>query len=110
MIISPFIISIWIKEAIVIPTYLILLTGIVTLLRIFATFYSFFLNGIGNLNTYISILVISVLVKIPLSYFFVDLGFGINSVIISTLILMLLWVIIIPYKCYALVNKLSENE
>ncbi|WP_396160853.1 lipopolysaccharide biosynthesis protein [Flavobacterium sp.] len=110
MIISPFIISIWIKEAIIIPTYLILLTGIVTLLRIFATFYSFFLNGIGDLNTYISILIISVLVKIPLSYFFVDLGFGINSVVISTLILMLLWVIIIPYKCYALVNKLSENE
>ena len=110
MIISPFIISIWINEAIIIPTYLILLTGIVTLLRIFATFYSFFLNGIGNLNTYISILVISVLVKIPLSYFFVDLGFGINSVVISTLILMLLWVIVIPYKCYALVNKLSENE
>ncbi|HBK83021.1 MAG TPA: hypothetical protein DDZ41_05395 [Flavobacterium sp.] len=110
IIVSPFIISIWIKEDIIIPTYLILLTGIVTLLRIFATFYSFFLNGIGNLNTYISILVISVVVKIPLSYFFVDLDFGINSVMISTLILMLFWVIIIPYKCYALVNKLSDNE
>lgn len=110
VVISPFIISIWIKDAIDIPEFLILLTGIVTLLRVFAVFYSFFLNGIGNLNTYIYILVISVLVKIPLSYFFVDLGFGINSVVISTLILMLFWVIIIPYKCYALVYKLIENE
>lgn len=110
IVISPFIISIWIKDALIIPSYLILLTGIVTLLRIYATFYSFFLNGIGNLNTYIYILIISVLLKIPLSYFFVDLGFGINSVVISTLILMLFWVVIIPYKCYALVNKLSENE
>ena len=110
VVISPFIISIWIKDPIVIPQYLILLTGIVTLLRIFAAFYSFFLNGIGNLNAYIYILVISVIIKIPLSYFFVDLGFGINSVVISTLILMLFWVVIIPYKCYDLVNKLIENE
>lgn len=110
VIISPSIISLWIKDAIMIPKYLILLTGVVTLLRIFATFYSFFLNGIGNLNTYIYILVISVVLKIPLSYFFVDLGFGINSVVISTLFLMLIWVIIIPYKSYTLVNKLSENE
>lgn len=110
VVISPFIISIWIKDPIVIPQYLILLTGIVTLLRIFAAFYSFFLNGIGNLNAYIYILVISVVIKIPLSYFFVDLGFGINSVVISTLILMLFWVVIIPYKCYDLVNKLIENE
>ncbi len=110
VLISPYIISVWIKDALQIPKYLLLLTGIVTLLRIFASFYSFFLNGIGNLNTYIYILIISVLIKIPLSYFFVDLGLGINSVIISTLILMLIWVIILPYKCYALVNKLGENE
>ena len=110
VLISPFVISVWIKDAVQIPQYLLLLTGIVTLLRIFTSFYSFFLNGIGNLNTYIYILIISVLIKIPLSYFFVDLGFGINSVVISTLILMLIWVLILPYKCYALVNKLGENE
>lgn len=110
VLISPYIISLWIKEPIVIPKYLILLTGIVTLFRIYTTFYSFFLNGIGDLNVYIYVLILSVLIKIPLSYYFVDLGFGINSVVISSIILMLVWALIIPFKCYSLVNKLGKNE
>lgn len=110
VLISPFVISLWIKESVEVPKYLILLTGIVTLLRIFTTFYSFFLNGVGNLTLYISILIISMLIKIPLSYFFVDLGFRVNSVVISSIIILLFWVIIIPYKCYSLVNKIEENE
>ena len=92
VLISPYIISFWIKEPLEIPRYLILLTGIVTLLRIYSTFYAFFLYGIGNLNTYIYILLISVIIKIPLSYYFVDLRFGINSVVISSIILMLFWI------------------
>lgn len=105
VLISPYIISLWIKEPIVIPKYLILLTGIVTLLRIFTNFYAFFLYGIGNLNLYIYILLISVLIKIPLSYYFVNLGYGINSVVISSLVLMTIWMMIIPYKCYKLVKE-----
>jgi O-antigen/teichoic acid export membrane protein len=108
--ISPYIIAVWIKEPIQIPKYLILLTGIVTMIRIYVTFFSFFLNGIGNLNIYLYVLLISVLIKIPLTYFFVDLDFGINSVVIASIILMLGWTFIIPYKCYALVNKLQNNE
>jgi O-antigen/teichoic acid export membrane protein len=110
VLISPYIIFLWIKEPIIIPSYLILLTAIFTLLRIYATFFTFFLNGVGNLNTYIYLLIISVIIKIPLAYYFIDLGFGINSVVISSIILMLAWVLIIPFKCYSLVNKLGENE
>lgn len=107
VLISPYIISLWIKELIVIPKYLILLTGIVTLLRIFTNFYAFFLYGIGNLNLYIYILLISVIVKIPLSYYFVDLGFGINSVVISSILLMVIWMLIIPHKCYNLIRNIK---
>jgi O-antigen/teichoic acid export membrane protein len=107
ILISPYIISLWIKEPIAIPKYLILLTGIVTLLRIFTNFYAFFLYGIGNLNLYIYILLISVLIKIPLSYYFLGLGFGINSVVISSLVLMTIWMMIIPYKCYNLIRNIK---
>lgn len=107
ILISPYIISIWIKEPLEIPKYLILLTGIVTLLRIYTNFYAFFLYGIGNLNLYIYILLISVLIKIPLSYYFVNLGYGINSVVISSLLLMTIWMMVIPYKCYKLVKEVS---
>lgn len=110
ILVSPHIVIFWIKVPLEIPDYLILLTGVFILLRIFTTFYTFFLNGIGNLNVYIYVLIISVIIKIPLSYYFVDLGFGINSVVISSITLMLFWTMIIPYKCYSLVNKLKNNE
>jgi O-antigen/teichoic acid export membrane protein len=106
----PFLISIWIKEKLEIPNHLILYIGIATSLRIFVTFYTFFLSGIGKLNKYILILLISVILKIPLTYYLIHLDFGINSVVVSTLILMLLWVGFIPHECYLIVNKLKKNE
>lgn len=106
---TPFIVSIWIKENIEIPKYLILFTTLVTILKIYTSFYTFFLNGIGKLNFYITILIISLIIKIPLSYYFVDLGFGINSVLLSSLVIVSFWAILIPYKCY-LITKSVNNE
>lgn len=106
----PFLLSIWLKEKIEYPNHFVLLLTLVTLIRIYVTFYTFFLNGIGKLNLYILFIVLSVLIKIPLSYFFVDLGFGINSVVLSSLVIMALWVIFIPYKCYKIVNSIAINE
>jgi O-antigen/teichoic acid export membrane protein len=107
---SPYIISIWISQPVDIPTHLILWVAIVTLLRIFVSFYTFFLNGIGNLNKYMLLLLASVILKIPLSYWLISMNFGINSVILSTLILMLFWMVLIPHQCYDLVYKLKKNE
>jgi O-antigen/teichoic acid export membrane protein len=104
----PFVISIWIKDVITLPDGLILFSAIATILRVFVTFYTFFLNGIGKLNKYIILLLLSVVLKIPLSYFFINLGWGINSVVISTLIILLIWVIYIPLECYKIVNKINE--
>lgn len=106
----PFILSIWLKETIVYPNHFILTISILTLLRIYVTFYTFFLNGIGQLKFYMLLILFSVLIKIPLSYFFVDLGLDINSVVLSSLLIMLVWVIFIPYKCYKIVKTISLDE
>lgn len=103
----PFILSIWLQEEIIYPNHFILIISILTLLRIYVTFYTFFLNGIGELKFYMLFILFSVVVKIPLSYFFVDLGLDINSVVLSSLLIMLVWVIFIPYKCYKIVNSIS---
>lgn len=108
--ICPFVISIWIKGQVTVPKGLILYAAVATIFRIFVTFYTFFLNGIGKLNKYIILLLFSVIVKIPLSYFFIKLGFGINSVMISTLIILLVWVIYIPLECYNIVYKIKSDE
>ena len=108
ILICPFIISIWIQGSLEIPDNLILYVGIITLMRIFAAFYSYFLNGIGKLNKYIFLIIISVLLKIPLTYYLIYHQFGINSVVISTLILMLSWIIFIPLESYIIVKKLRK--
>lgn len=106
----PFIISVWIRQKINIPVNLILYVTIVTSLRIFVSFYSFFLYGVEKINRYIIVLLLSVVIKIPLTFFLIHLGFEINSVAIATLLIMLFWVIIIPQECYSIVNKLKKNE
>lgn len=104
----PFIISIWIHDKIIIPDNLILYISLVTALRIFVSFYSFFLYGVEKINNYIIILVISVVIKIPLTYYFIHLDFGINSVILSTLFIMILWIIFIPLECYKILSKIKK--
>jgi O-antigen/teichoic acid export membrane protein len=108
--ICPFIISVWIKQKINIPENLILYVAIVTALRIFVSFYSFFLYGVEKINMYIIVLVLSVVIKIPLTFFLIHLGFGINSVAIATLLILLVWIIIIPFQCYKLTNKLKKTN
>ncbi|MEO4007216.1 oligosaccharide flippase family protein [Flavobacterium sp. CAU 1735] len=106
--ICPFIISIWIKEPLLIPDNLVLLIAIITAIRIFTTFYTNFLNGIGRLNRYTVIIVVSLIVKIPLTYFLISLGYGINSVAISTVCILIFWLIFIPLECYSIVRRISK--
>ncbi len=105
---TPFIISIWLKENITLPENLVLLTTIVTALKIYVSFYTFFLNGIGKLDFYITIIIISLLIKIPLTFYFVDLNFGINSVLLSSFVIVLIWTLLIPYKCYKITESLNK--
>lgn len=106
----PFIVSIWIKQPINLPNNLVMWVAIVAILRIFITFYTFFLYGTGHLNRFLNLLIISVLVKLPLSYLFIYLHFGINSVVISTFIILLSWIIFIPWECYQIVNRIKKHE
>jgi hypothetical protein len=106
--ICPFIISIWIKEPLLIPDYLIFLIAIITAIRIFTTFYTNFLNGIGRLNRYTIIILLSLFLKIPLTYFLISLGYGINSVAISTVCILVFWIIFIPFECYSIVRNIPK--
>ena len=106
----PWIISIWIKGNLNIPNYLITYIALVTLIRIFTAFYSYFLNGIGKLNNYTLLICVSVCLKVPVTLFLINKGYGINSVVIATILLMLSWVIFIPLESYNIVKKLKENS
>ncbi len=107
MLLCPFVLKIWIKETINVPAYFILLTALVATLRIFTVFYTYFLYGVGQLNLFILVLILSVVIKVPLSYLFIKLGFGINGVVWSSIVILILWAIIFPLKSYRIISKIN---
>lgn len=103
------IMKIWISEDFVVPTFLLVTIGIMTGLRVFTTFYSYFFFGIGNLRTYLLLLAVSVLLKIPLSWLFIQFGFGISSVVIASGLCLLVWSVIQPLEAYKTVSKMKNQ-
>ena len=104
--IAPQVMQLWVGEAIAIPQMLIVVTAIMTALRIFTLFYSYFFNGIGKLKSYLILLVVSVLLKLPLSYLFIKLNYGLSSVVIASALCLLLWSVVQPIDAYRTVKTL----
>ncbi|ESU24182.1 hypothetical protein FEDK69T_06190 [Flavobacterium enshiense DK69] len=110
MLLAPYIFKIWISKDFVVPQFLLIMVTIMTALRIFSSFYSYFFNGIGNLKSYLLLLSASVLLKVPLSYFLITEGFGISSVVMSSGIFLLFWSILQPIEAYNIVSDLKIKE
>ena len=104
------IMKIWISKDFSVPVFFLIVVSIMTSLRIFTTFYSYFFNGIGNLKSYLLLLTFSVMLKLPLSYFFIKLNFGISSVVMSSGICLLIWSIIQPFEAYKIVSNIEKIE
>lgn len=104
------IMKIWIGNDFVVPQFLLITVAIMTSLRIFTTFYSYFFNGIGNLRSYLLLLSASVILKIPLSYLFIKLDFGVSSVVLSSVSCLLVWSFLQPIEAYKIVSTLNKNE
>ncbi|WP_348812035.1 lipopolysaccharide biosynthesis protein [Flavobacterium maritimum] len=104
------IMKLWISKDFVVSPFLLVVVSILTSLRILTTFYSYFFNGIGNLRSYLLLLATSVLLKIPLSYFFIKLDFGVSSVALSSIICLLIWSIVQPIEAYKIVSNIKKHE
>ncbi|VXC02597.1 conserved membrane hypothetical protein [Flavobacterium sp. 9AF] len=90
------------------PHYFILTFAIITLLRLYNTFFTFFLNGIGELSLFIKILIFSSVIKIPLCYLFINFIKldVLNSITVSTIIILILWTILIPQYSNKIISRL----
>ncbi len=110
VLIAPPVFKLWISKDFSVPLFLLITVAIMTALRIFSTFYSYFFSGIGNLKSYLLLLSASVVVKIPLSYYFITLGFGIPSVVMASGFCLLVWCILQPIQAYKIVSKLKIDE
>jgi O-antigen/teichoic acid export membrane protein len=104
------IMEIWIGKSFNPPTALISTICILTSLRIFTTFYSYFFNGTGNLKSYLFLLFISVILKLPLSYIFVKNDFGSISVVLASIVCLTAWSILQPAEAYKVIRTLEKPE
>lgn len=110
VLLGPWIFRIWIGKEFSVSYFLLAMVAIMTALRIFSTFYSYFFSGIGNLKSYLLLLSTSVLLKIPLSWLFIKSGFGISAVVLASGVCLLVWCVIQPLEAYRIVYKLRVHE
>ncbi len=102
--------TVWIAKDFNPPLLLLIFVALMTALRIFTAFYGYFFNGIGNLKSYLLLLSGSVLIKLPLSYLFIKLNFGISSVVIASSCCLLIWSFVQPMEAYKIVSDLKKHE
>lgn len=102
---APFVFPIWISQNFTYSNSLFISIGILTVFRLYSLFYGFFLSGIGKLKYYIITLILSVILKLPLTILLIELDFGIASVAIASSILVFFWCIFQPIESYTLIKE-----
>ncbi|MDZ4666603.1 MAG: MATE family efflux transporter [bacterium] len=89
---------------------LVILYGVFASLSSFNNIFSYFLNGVGALRVQLIASVILSIVSIPLSVFMCKLpGLGVNGVLVSNIICLLVSAIIGPLQCYFLIYKKARG-
>ncbi len=104
--ISKFLYSFWLGEKVKIPFQLSGLICIYTLLMVYLTPYNYFLNGTGKIKLQLYQSVLMAIINIPVSIFFAkSLNFGVNGIIIGTIICVIPGVILSRIQFFKIVTS-----
>jgi len=110
LLISPMIFKIWIGENVVISFTLTFYISIFFIISILYSPFNYILNGIGKIQIQVYYFLIASLVNIPLSIFLAkNLGFGVNGIILSSIICILPLLIILPIQYYKIIYKKANG-
>lgn len=101
---SNIILFFWINKENYVNFLVIASVVFMTIFRISFTFYANFFNGIGKLNSQIIMMGIAAIMKIPLSIFLFNRGFGIESVMITTCSFLLISSLLLFLQSKAIIN------
>lgn len=88
--------------------YLIIMMFIV-LFRIYFTFYANFFNAINRLKSQIIIMGITATLKIPLTLFLLQNGFGLYGIFLQLLFFMLIWGLYFKIESSIVINKMINE-
>jgi len=97
--------SFWIGDQVIVPISLSISMAFYVTILTFNMIYSHFINGVGKIKLNLIFSIISMVINIPLSLFFVKiLNFGSAGVILATCVCLLYALPFLPIQYYKLVN------
>jgi len=102
--------QLWIGKSTNVSYALSALMGFYVLIQSWNDIYGSFLNGIGKVKLQMYILIFGALINIPLSIFFGKYcGFGINGVILATIVCISFFAIIGPLQYHLIINNKARG-
>lgn len=98
--------SLWVGESIKISNSLTICMGLFTIIQLFATPFTYFINGVGKIRLQLYTAIIACSINIPLSiYLGKNLGLGSAGVILATCVCNFSSVILWPIQFFKIINK-----
>jgi O-antigen/teichoic acid export membrane protein len=110
VLIAPFIYKFWLGELVTIPYFLTVCMALYFMLSVVSYPFTSFINGAGKVKLQMYTLVVTAVINIPLSIFFVKYtSMGVEGVILATIICILPHVILCPIQYYKLINNKADG-
>lgn len=97
----------WLKTDYDIEMTFVLWFSVLTILRIYFTFYAYFFNGIGSLKSQLFLMFIAAVFKIPFTVYLIKLNFGVSSVVITTAFFVLIWCVVLHFLAQNKIKKIQ---
>lgn len=103
------IIAFWIDPEMMIDKVLIALFGFFVVMKVWTDIYSHLLNGTGHIRIQMYLAIVQVIINIPLSIFLGRL-YGMNGVVLGTIISLFLSVVGLPLRSAVLLNQFEKKN
>lgn len=101
--------KIWLGHILEYPKFLPLFCAVFSMIKIYADIYATLINGMGKTKIQLMLMVIGAIVNIPLSIYFIKIGFNASGVILATNISLLPFIVIMPIYSNIILKKLKDK-
>lgn len=103
---GPIIVKLWIGDEVIASQTLYYLFAVFILLSVWNNVFAYFVNAIGNLGVHLYTAIVAAFLNIPLSIYFVEsLNFGLNGIIMATIVSLSLFAFIGPVQVFKILSK-----
>lgn len=110
LIIGPYITELWIGKDFYVPFSSYFIFVIFIVVSVWNNVFAYYMNAINKTSVQLVTAIIGAALNVPLSILFVEyLGFGLNGILISTIVCLSIYSLVGPYEVYkSLNNRISS--